>query len=79
MQKNPQTVLLALLLSSILLIAASRVNDPSTRPVAKPGAFLADGVPLPPPPQKKPNGIIVVADGIPMPPPIPVKKPNYGA
>ncbi len=75
MQKTFQVAFVTLTASLILLVTGVPVNRRSASPAWKSSAPIADGIPMPPPPPKKPTLGVVVADGIPMPPP-PPKKPT---
>ncbi len=62
---------LALLIGSIVVPATRSVNHDAKGGDAIRG-YVADGMPLPPPPTPKANETTVIADGMPLPPPKPV-------
>jgi hypothetical protein len=76
MQKICQVLVVTLTATLILLTANAPVNHRPATPTGRSTAPVADGIPMPPPPTKKPGAAIVIADGIPMPPPPPTKKPG---
>ena len=58
---------LALLIGSIVVPATRSVNHDAKAGDAIRG-YVADGMPLPPPPTAKANETTVIADGMPLPP-----------
>ncbi len=75
MQKRILIPVAAVSLSLIVLMGSAKVNPSKQAPVWKNQGEVADGIPMPVPPPKKP-GFSVLADGIPMPTP-PPKKPGF--
>jgi hypothetical protein len=66
---------LALLVGSILVPPSRPVNrDQKAGDTAR--RYVADGMPLPPPPVPKAGSVTIVADGMPLPPPPPAPKAN---
>ena len=74
MQKKILIPVAAISLSLIVLIGSAKVNPSKQTPLWKNGGQVADGIPMPTPPPRKPS-MNIVADGIPMPTP-PPRKPS---